>query len=159
MWQATERIEIAAPPEQVWAIVTDVARHQELAGSGEIKTMRISGPIAEGATWEADEKIAAAPRFTAHSTCVAFAPPTEFSWTSVPPPIVKGRPESVPDIRWRFRLVPSGNGTVLEHEVRIVEPRVGASRLRVFYLLTRRWARIQAGMRHTLLNVKHAAES
>ena len=37
MWEVVEQAEIAAPPRLVWSIVTDVARHPELAGSGEVR--------------------------------------------------------------------------------------------------------------------------
>lgn len=48
MWTGVEKIEIAAPPEAVWAVVSDVARHAELAGSGEIVRIRLSGRLRWG---------------------------------------------------------------------------------------------------------------
>jgi hypothetical protein len=158
MWQGTERIEIAAPPEAVWAIVADVARHRELAGSGEIKAIRSDGPLAVGAAWEADETIKATGSFTARSECGVFDPPHEFSWKSYPPPIKKGKPDSVPDITWWFRLAPQDAGTMLEHSFRVVEPKRGGLMMKAFYLATRRASTIRKGMRKTVQNVKTAAE-
>lgn len=162
MWEGSERIEIAAPPEAVWAIVTDVARHPEIAGSGEVRAIRMSGPVEAGATWEADEAIKVmgplTNRFAAGSECVVFDPPREFSWKSYPPPLKKGNPESVSDVTWWFRLSPSGGGTMLEHSFRVVEPRTGGLMLKAFALLTRRMPTIRKGIRRTLQNVKAAAE-
>ncbi len=158
MWQGTERIEINASPEEVWAIVTDVARHQELAGSGEIRAIRVNGPIAEGTTWEADESIKLVGSFTARSSCVAFDPPREFSWKSYSPPIKKGNPDSVPDITWWFRLTPRNGGTQLEHSFRVIEPKSGGMMIKTFYLVTRRASTIRKGMLRTLENVKTVAE-
>ena len=158
MWEGTERIHVAAPQETVWGIVTDVSRHVELAGSGEIKVIRLEGPIETGATWEADESIRMMGGFTAKSECVTFDPPREFSWKSYSPPIKKGNPDSVPDVTWWFRLSPDGEGTLLEHSFRVVEPKAGGLMMIVFYLLTRRASTIRKGMRQTLQNVKVAAE-
>jgi hypothetical protein len=158
MWQGTERIEIAAPPEGIWTIVADVARHRELSGSGEIKVIRVDGPIAVGATWEADESIKAVGSFTARSECVVFDPPHEFSWKSYPPPIKKRNPDSVPDVTWWFRLAPQDGGTLLEHSFRVIEPKTGGLMMKTFYLVTRRASTIRKGMRRTLQNVKIAAE-
>jgi len=59
---------------------------------------------------------------------------------------------------WRFVLSPTDAGTRVEHSFRVVEPKVGARRLRLFYLLTRRPAKIRVGMRKTLENLKRLAE-
>ncbi|MEX0762907.1 MAG: SRPBCC family protein [Dehalococcoidia bacterium] len=158
MWQGTERIKIDASPEDVWAIVTDVARHQELAGSGEIRAIRVDGPIAEGTTWEADESIKMVGSFIARSECVVFDPPLEFSWKSYPPPLKKGNPDSVPNVTWWFRLTPHDGGTQLEHSFRVIEPKSGGMMIKTFYLVTRRASTIRKGMLRTLDNMKAAAE-
>ena len=158
MWRGTERIEIAAPAEAVWTVVADVARHPELAGSGEVKAIRVNGTIARGATWEADESIKMVGQFTARSECTVFEPPREFSWKSYPPPIKKGDDHSVPDVTWWFRLEPRDGNTVLEHSFQVVPPRSGGLMMKVFYLLTRRASTIRKGMRRTLENVKAAVE-
>lgn len=158
MWQGTERIEIAGPPEAVWAVVSDVARHAQLAGSGEVKAVRTKGPLAAGAMWEADEVVRGMGAFTATSECLAFDPPHELSWKSYPPPVKKGDPDSVPDITWWYRLSPSERGTVLEHAFQVIEPKHGGLMVKVYYLLTRRATTIRRGMRRTLANVKAAVE-
>ena len=159
MWEGTERIEIAAPPEKVWAVVSDVARHPELAGSGEIHAIRVDGPIAAGSWWEADETVKGAGSFTARSECLACHPSHELSWRSYPPPIKKNDPASVADVTWWYRLSPSNEGTLLEHTFRVVEPQSGGLMMKGFYLVTRRPSVIRRGMRRTLENVKRAVES
>jgi uncharacterized protein YndB with AHSA1/START domain len=158
MWEGSERIAIAAPPAAVWAVVSDVARHQQLAGSGEIKALRVNGPVAKGSAWEADEQVKGVGAFTARSECVTFDSPREFSWKSYPPPVKPGNAQSIPDVTWWFRLSPDGEGTTLEHAYRVVEPKVGGLLMKGFYLATGRAAAIRKGMRQTLANVKAAVE-
>ncbi len=157
MWQATESIQIEAPIETVWEIVSDVARHHELAGSGEVKAIRIDGPVNVGTGWEADEKVKFAGEFVARSECVEFDPPKVFSWKSFPPPMKSGNPKTAPDVTWWFRLEPSGSGTRLSHSFRVVEPRSMGWAFKLFYMVTRRASAIQKGMRKTLKNVNAAA--
>lgn len=159
MWELSEQVTVDAPPTRVWELVTDVARHPELAGSGEILALRFEGPLAVGASWDSDERIRAVGRFTARSTCVTLDPPHEFGWRSYPPPIRAGRDETVAEVDWWFRLTPAGDGTRLDHGVRIVEPAVAGWMMRLFYTLTRRASTIRRGMRGTLRNIQHAAET
>jgi hypothetical protein len=157
MWEGTERIHIPAPPEIVWGIVSDVSRHAELAGSGEVKAIRLSGPIEVGATWEADESIRFVGSFKARSECIVFDPRREFSWKSYPPPIKKDKADSVADVTWWFRLSEEGDGIMLEHSFRVIEPKTGGMMMKMFYLLTRRASTIRKGMRRTLQNISAAA--
>lgn len=161
MWEFTRQVDIAAPPERVWEIVTDVSRHPELAGSGEVKAVRMHGPLAEGSTWAADEQIRGMGSFTATSECVELSPPHTFSWRSMPPPLRKGREDSVPDVTWWFTLEPTTTGTRVEHRVRIVEPPWPVARwmMKAVYGLGRRGRTVQRGMEATLDNVKKAAEA
>lgn len=158
MWQGTERIEIHAPPVAVWAVIADVARHAELAGSGEVKAVRLHGALAKGATWEADEVVRGMGAFTATSECTEFDPPRAFAWRSFPPPVKKGNFDSVLDVTWGYRLTPEDGGTLLEQWFRVLEPRSGALMVKAFYLLTRRATTVRRGMRRTLRNVKAAVE-
>lgn len=155
MWELTEGVEISAPPEKVWAVLTDLERHVDLAGSGEILAIRAPGPLGVGATWEADEKIKGIPPFTARSEVVEMDEPVVFGWRSYPPPIKKGDPDSVPDVSWWYRLAPTpAGGTAIEHSVRIVPPEAGAGMMRFFYLVSRRPKTIRRGMQKTLQNLK-----
>ncbi len=58
-FQAKQEISINAPPETVFGIVCDFARHKELAGRGELVNVRklTEGPIGLGSMIEADESV------------------------------------------------------------------------------------------------------
>jgi uncharacterized protein YndB with AHSA1/START domain len=160
MWEVTEQIVLAAPPERVWAVVTDVAGHAELAGSGEIRALRLAGPVSLGRTWEADIAVPGLEEpFVARSEVVVFDEASEFSWTSVPRPIIPGEPRSVPGVRWWFRLAPAEQGrTAVEHRVLVTPPEVGAQEMAEFFEETNRVGSIRAGMRVTLERLKASAE-
>jgi uncharacterized protein YndB with AHSA1/START domain len=160
MWEGTETIEIAAPPDKIWEIVADLKRHPELAGSGEVLTIeKLSGPLAVGTTWESGEKVPKAGSFTAKSEVTEFTPPRVFAWVSHPPPLSKRNvADSTIDAHWRFELAPTAGGTRVTHSFRVVEPKVGALKLKLFYALTGRAKVIQRGMRKTLGNLRSLAE-
>ena len=143
----------------MWAVIADLMRHPALAGSGEVLTIEnISGPLAPGTTWDSKERIKMAGGFTARSEALQVEEPHVLSWRSFPPPIVKGSDDSVPDVTWSFELTPVEAGTRVTHSFRVVEPKVGAGRLKMFYLLTRRATAIKRGMERTLVNLKAAVE-
>ena len=158
MWEGHDHIQVAASLEAVWKVISDIESHGRLAGSGEIQAIRFQGPLQIGASWEADEQITGVGRFTAVSTCTVHDPPRELAWKPQAPPIRKGRDDSRPDITWWFRLHPRDGGTLLEHGFRVVEPKVGAAMMKIFYALSRREQTIRRGMARTLQNVKAAAE-
>lgn len=62
----------------------------------------------------------------------------------------------MPDVEWWYLLSPSGEGTALEHGYRVTPPSGAVLPMRLFYLATRRPARIRKGMRVTLRNVERA---
>lgn len=159
MWEITERIVVAAPREKVWAVVTDVSGHAELAGSGEIRALRLSGRVGLGATWEADIAVPGLEPFVSRSEVVVFDEPAEFSWTSVPRPIVADEPRSTPGVRWWFDLAPADQGgTAVEHRVLISPPEVAAEEMAEFFEETKRVESIRAGMRVTLERLKTSVE-
>ncbi len=159
MWEVTERVVVGAPREKVWAVVTDVSGHAELAGSGEIRALRMSGRVGLGATWEADIAVPGLEPFVSRSEVVVFDEPSEFSWTSVPPPIVPGEPRSTPGVRWWFELADADHGgTAVEHRVLITAPEIAADEMTEFYEETNRVEGIRAGMRVTLERLKASVE-
>jgi uncharacterized protein YndB with AHSA1/START domain len=160
MWEGNEQIEISAPLERVWEIVTDLHGHVRLAGSGEVRSIdNVSGPLAVGMTWESAERVPKAGKFVAHSRITQLDAPKIFAWVSFPPPLSKRRPnDSQVEAHWRFELSRSGTGTLVEHAFRVVEPKVGAGKLKVFYALTGRVKVIRGGMKKTLENLKRSAE-
>lgn len=156
-WRGTEQLHIQAPVERVWGLIADLPSHERLAGSGEIRSISASGPLAAGTTWDSDEVVAGR-AFVARSECVEFDPPKVLSWHSYPPPMREGDPDTQFHAAWWFRLTPAGDGTGVEHTFEVVEPAKRAWMLRLFYLMTRRRQKILAGMRGTLENLRREAE-
>jgi len=116
MYQHEERRHIDAPPEQLFAMLADVEHHTDLAGSGEVKTVRVltPGDAKEGTRWEADEEVRfgkGTQSFTATSEMVQFAPPYSMSWTSTPPG--KPKPKRI-EWTWSFEPSPTGGTDVVE---------------------------------------------
>ena len=132
------------------------ANHSSLAGSGEVKAVRLHGSLAPGSTWEADERVLGQ-SFVARSQCLTLVEGEEISWRSFPPPLRKGDDDSVSDVRWWFRLEPAGSGTRVVHSFRVVAPKSRGWMLRVVYALSRRPGKIRTGMRRTLENLAVAS--
>lgn len=120
-YQHEERKQINAPPAKVFAILAGVIHHDNLAGIGEVKSIRMigDGDIGVGTEWEADEEITvgrSTQKFIARSTVPEFDPPRVFSWTSRPPSSVKPVPRR---IQWRYRLAPDAGGTQVVEQVEV----------------------------------------
>jgi hypothetical protein len=149
---------IAATPKDLFDILGDPRRHAELAGSGEVKSVRLrgGGPIASGSTFEADEEIRFGRRtmkFTAISTIVTFEPPAVISWTSMPPN--RPRPRR---IQWWYRLEPTEGGTRVTHRVEVDLGPVPNVVMKLPYSRMRAPA-LRDGMRRTLDNLARAASA
>jgi hypothetical protein len=159
MWEATEGLEIAAPPERAFTIVVDVARHTQLAGSGEVRTIRLDEPLAVGVEWEADIGVPEVGEpFKSRSQVLVLDAPREFRWSSVP--LVRDNADELPFVTWWFGLTASDGGTVVEHGCRVDAPKIGADEFQTFFLeRANRPPTILAGMRKTLQNLKAQAES
>jgi hypothetical protein len=158
MWEVVEHAEIAAPPRLVWTIVSNVALHVELAGSGEVRGIRITGPVAVGTEFESDVVVDEVGAFVSRNRIDVVDAPTEFVWTSYPP-LDDGETEDHQiEVRWWFRLAPNWMGTELEHGFSVRPPRAGADELAAFLARTDRLAVVRRGMVVTLANVKARAE-
>jgi uncharacterized protein YndB with AHSA1/START domain len=151
-------IQIGAPPERVFAIVGDLARSNEWAGSGQVLsvTQKSDGPVGVGTTYIAQEKIGV--RFKSLSRVVGYEPPRFIAWTSRP------TGPNVPPHRWAFWLIPESGGTRLVHEVRAARATWPARLMQKlsFVLLggqERVNQAIREGMEKTLERVKTLAES
>lgn len=155
-----ERVHVAAPPEQVFAVLADVAHHDRLAGSGEVKSIRVlgDGPVQVGTEWEADEEIVmtgSTQKFVARSTMQEFTPPFALSWTSTPP--TKPVPRR---IQWWYRLEPSSDdgGTDVVERVEVdFGPAMNAVMKLPYRVLRARY--VATGMRRTLDNLAGSTAS
>ena len=116
----SSEITINATPQAIFDIVSDPAKHAELAGSDELKkiTQQPSGPVGPGTHILAEETVMLADGtgmdLTADSIVVTSDAPRSFSWIVNP-----ALPEQVRRIQWWFRLTPDGDGTKVVHEVEV----------------------------------------
>lgn len=103
---------IAAPAEQLWALISDVTRHPELAGSGEVMETHLltDGPVGVGTQFQSQQNMRGM-RYTTVSHVVACDEPHRLAWRI-------GLPGTPPFAQvWQFELQPQGEGTLVKHGV------------------------------------------
>ena len=147
---------VNASPEAVFGIVSDLTRHKELAGSGELVKVRklTEGPTGLGSMIEADERIELGDQvmeFPAKSVVVAYEAPKVISWMPSPPVPTRR-------VQWWFRLAPEGQGTKLMHEVEVDLGDAADMFGGLDAYKKTRGVDVANGMGKTLQNVKAAAE-
>lgn len=152
---AIERsIAIAAPPERVFALVGDVSRSPEWAGSGEVRAIQRldTGPIGVGTRYRSDQNVRGL-KYHTTSTITAYAPNHLIVWRVEPPTYTRSE--------WGFRLEPEGSGTRLSHWYDADLPKRFPARLwlRLVMRLLNRRAELARHIEITLQNIKQMAES
>jgi len=158
VYKHEERLTIHAATADVFAVVADVGNHAALAGSEEVRTIRITsaGPTNVGTTWQADETIRIGKQtksFVAESIMREWDPPSVVSWTSTPP--MKPTPRR---IQWWYQLTPGANGgTDLVERVEVDMGPIANVFMKIPYRQMRGRI-VAAGMRKTLQNVADIAE-
>ena len=111
---------INASPQALFDIVSNPAKHVELAGSGELNRVgqEPAGPVRTGTHFTAEETLRMADGstmdVTADSVIVTHDPPNSISWIVNP-----AFPEQIRRIQWWFRMSPQGSGTKVIHEVEV----------------------------------------
>jgi uncharacterized protein YndB with AHSA1/START domain len=159
MWHASERIEIAASPQVVWAVVADITSHVDLAGSGEVKAIRFDGLLEPGVTFEGDIATDEVGTFVSRNVVHDVDAPHLLVWRSYPPLDDDETPEHQIEVIWSFALSPTDTGTEVTHRFEVPRPKAGAEQLEAFLERTNRIETVRQGMRRTLENVKHVSES
>jgi uncharacterized protein YndB with AHSA1/START domain len=113
-------IEIGAPPERVWAIVSDIAVMP--GASSELQAVEWldgrSGPEL-GARFAGHNRHEAYGEWSTVSMIVEYDPPRVFAWAV-------GDPDE-PSAIWRFSLEPQEGGTLLRHWMQMGPGRSGLS--------------------------------
>ncbi len=111
---------IEAPPERVWALVSDIYLMPRLSNElQEVEWLdRVSEP-AVGCRFRGRNAHRALGTWETVSTIVACDKPREFGWAVGDP----GHPSAT----WRFTLSPEGPGTVLEQRAQLGPGRSGLS--------------------------------
>jgi uncharacterized protein YndB with AHSA1/START domain len=159
-WEATESVRVAAPPARVWAVVSDIERHPELAGSGEVLAVRINGPLAVGTTFEGDVRTGEVGSFVSRNVIEEATEARRLAWVSYPPLDDDETEGHQIEVHWSFELAPApGGGTDVRHGFRVPPPKLGAVELEAFLVRTDRIATVRAGMRQTLANLRRAADA
>jgi len=119
----TEEITVAASPEAVWALVSDLEAHPRLGGSGEVQSLHRldDGPLRPGLQFEAHEVVNVGPKvfdLTVRSEVVRVEPGRLLVWHTTSPTEL-GKP-TVKLIEWAFSVREARDGAVLDHSIRIV---------------------------------------
>jgi hypothetical protein len=113
-------ITINASQQAIFDIVSDPAKHAELAGSEELNkiTQQPAGLVGLGTRILAEETVMMADGtgmdLTADSVVVTFDVPRSFSFIVNP-----ALPDQVRRIQWWFRMSPDGDATKVIHEVEV----------------------------------------
>lgn len=140
-------VEVAAPPQRVWSVVSDVRRTGEW--SPECHRVIPLGGVTQGG-WLLGFNRRGAVRWATVSRVVRHAPPREISWR-----VLTNR--SI----WSYRVEPTGAGTTLVHTR--VTPRGISAFARGFTRLLLGGQRahdeeLETGMEAGLQQIKHLAE-
>lgn len=152
---------VEASPQAVFDIVADLTRHPELAGSGEVLSVRkvTEGPVDVGTRFQAREDVphdlgrwSHHRKFVSESEVLVCDPPHTFSWRSAPPGPKPRR------LQWWFRLSPEGRFTRVVHEMEMDLGPVVNFVFRAPFRWTRA-RRIEKGMERTLDNLRRTVKA
>jgi uncharacterized protein YndB with AHSA1/START domain len=158
MVDITESVDIAAPPERVWPLVSDFSRHPEFAGPKSItKTVDFTGPPRAGDRFVAHERFGPQ-KFDAPSDITVVEENRDLAWESFPPMKDENRGDGG-KVLWSYHLEPHGTGTRLTHQMQVLQPAKGALPLKIMYAVLRLPKKQREGVLTTLANIKAAAES
>ena len=128
LFQVRDDVRISASPEEVYAVVSDMARAAEwsvecVGGtwvSGEPATV---GAVFRGKNRRAEDVVAWAPvvrgEWTTESEVVAAEPGRVFSWA------IRDKAGRAQDSVWTFEMAPADEGCVLTHRFRMGDPTEG----------------------------------
>ena len=154
----TAQIDIEAPPERVWGMVSDIFLMPEL--SSELREVSwldgVTGP-AVGHRFTGRNAHPARGEWETVSTVVACDPPRCFAWAVGDP----GHPSAT----WRFTLRPDGTGTRLEQWYQMGPARSGLNvaidampdkEQKIVFVRLREW---ETGFTHNLATIKEMAEA
>jgi uncharacterized protein YndB with AHSA1/START domain len=120
VWQVIEQAAIADAPGRVWRVLTDIEGHADLAG-GDVRAIRMHGPLAVGTTFEVDMATRDGRSFVTQNRVDVVREARELAWTSY---------RSSPDepigqqleLHWWIRLAPGWTGTDVEYGCRLAVP-------------------------------------
>ncbi len=140
----SESIDIAAPPEAVFAILADPRQQSRIDGSGSVRGL-LKGPdrLSKGATFGVDMKLFGVP-YRIRNTVVEFEEDRRVAW------------RHFGGHRWRYVLEPIEGGT---HVTESFDYSMYKTPQRLVIELAGFPARNRAGIAGTLVKLKEAAET
>ena len=140
----SESVDIAAPPEVVFAILADPRQQSRIDGSGSVRGL-LKGPdrLSKGATFGVDMKLFGLP-YKIRNTVVEFEEGRRVAW------------RHFGGHRWRYVLEPTEGGTRVTESF---DYSMYALPQRLIIELAGFPARNRAGIAGTLVNLKKAAEA
>ncbi|WP_219413564.1 SRPBCC family protein [Pseudonocardia nigra] len=145
-------VHVDAPPERVYAVVSDVTRTPEF--SPEILRCTwldgATGP-AVGARFEAVNKVPRRPPWKNRPVVTVADPGREFTF--------RRTEKGAGTIEWRYRMEPEGDGTRLTESYEVIEPltRMGWFIIGTLFGCHDRRGDLRRGMRQTLDRIAAAA--
>lgn len=137
-------IDIAAPPEAVYAILADPRQHSRIDGSGSVRGL-LKGPerLSKGATFGVDMKLFGVP-YRIRNTVVEFEEGRRLAW------------RHFGGHRWRYVLEPTAGGTRVRESF---DYSMFGLPHRLLIELTGFPQRNREGIEGTLVKLKEAAEA
>jgi hypothetical protein len=140
----SESVDVAAPPEVVFAILSDPRQHARIDGSGSVREL-VKGPerLSKGATFGMDMKLFGLP-YKIRNTCVEFEEGRRVAW------------RHFGGHRWRYVLEPIEGGTRVTESF---DYSMYGVPQRLLIELAGFPGRNRAGIAGTLVKLKEAAES
>jgi uncharacterized protein YndB with AHSA1/START domain len=140
----SESVDIAAPPEVVFAILADPRQQPRIDGSGSVRGL-LQGPdrLSKGATFGVDMKLFGFP-YKMRNTVVEFEEGRRVAW------------RHFGGHRWRYVLEPTAGGTRVTESF---DYSMYGTPQRLLIEALRFPTRNRAGIAGTLANLKEAAES
>lgn len=160
MWQRLERAKIEAKADAIWRVIADLPNHTTLAGSGEVRAIRLTGPLEPGVSFESDIDVGEhVPPVVCRNRIDVVREPAELRWTSFPPLEPDQTPLHQLECAWWFKLTPGKGETLVEHGFRMPRPRAGADQLAAWLARTDRIKRIGQGMQRTLEQLRARVEA
>ena len=119
---SVERV-IAAPPEPIFALLADPARHRDIDGSGTVRDAKSGGgeQLSLGAKFGMGMKMGIP--YSMESTVIEFELNRRIAWQTRAPGIFSGLGGGR---IWRYELIPEGGGTRVRESWDISEEKVKA---------------------------------
>lgn len=152
-------IEIEAPPERVWALISDLQLPARFSSEFQGADLLGGASVPEaGARFVGRNHHPAVGTWETTSTITRFEPPRQFAYD------VESDDEQ-PSASWRFSLEPTETGTRLTQWMRMgpgrsgINPAIDAMPEKESRILYRRLSEHRANMEATLAGIKSLAES